>query len=94
MNENEQFQKLIERAEQLMAASSPSCRSRCRPPRLERVHRLALPQAQFGPRRAGAGEARGHDGARFDLKEIDVQKEKIERNTRSSSKASRPTTCC
>jgi hypothetical protein len=91
---NEQFQKLIERAEQLIT-------------RIESIlpQPLSAPADwnasiawRYRRRNSGHGvlEPVKHVAtmALDSLKEIDVQKEKIERNTRSSSKASRPTTCC
>ena len=91
---NEQFQKLIERAEQLIG-------------RIESIlpQPLAAPADwnasiawRYRRRSSGHGvlEPVKHVAAMAldSLKEIDVQKERSSATRASSSRASRPTTCC
>ena len=92
---NEKFERLIERADAAAGrASKPILPQPLTRARLERVHRLALPQALSGPRRAGAGAARGRhppgrpEGDRAAEGEDPAQHPAVRR------RASRPTTCC
>ena len=91
---NEKFEQLIERAGQLLTRIESILPQPLTAPRLERLDRLALPQALLRPWRAGAGAPRGRDPL-DDLKEIEPQKEKIRaQHAAVRRRASRPTTCC
>jgi predicted AAA+ superfamily ATPase len=74
--------RLVERAEQLISASRRCCPAPGRA-RLDAIRAWRY-RKRAGHGRAGAGAPPGAD-ALSDLKNIDAQKDKIERNTSSSS---------
>jgi predicted AAA+ superfamily ATPase len=90
---NDKLEHLLTRAEQLIGRIEAALPQPLGEPDWSASIAFRYRKRSNGHGPPGAGAPRGHDPL-DDLQEIDIQKEKIQRNTRSSWTARAPTTCC